>query len=220
MRKLFRSLILTMTVCVVGQLVSPVGSAFAYESEESLAEAPHGESEPHGEGESDEGVPLAAKTDLAVWSLVVFIAFILVLRKFAWGPLTEGLDKREAGIRQDIADAEAARVKAEQMLAEHQQKLDAVQDEVKEILAEARRDAEQTGQRIVSEAQGQTETMKNRALAEIERSKDQALKELFDAMAGQVATATEYVLGHGLNADDQDQLIQEAIAQLGNGAET
>ena len=118
------------------------------------------------------------------------------------------------------ADAEAARVKAEQMLAAHQQQLDAVQDEVKEILAEARRDAAQTGQRIVSEAQGQTDTMKNRALAEIERSKDQALKELFDAMAGQVATATEYVLGHGLNADDQDRLIQEALAQLGNGAET
>ena len=212
MRKLLRYLIMAMTVCVVGQLVLPLGNAFANESSGSSVDAADSE----GEG----SVPLDPKADLAIWSLVVFIVFILVLKKFAWGPLTEGLDKREAGIRQNIADAEAARVKAEEMLAAHQQKLDAVQDEVKEILAEARRDAEQTGQRIVSEAQGQTDTMKNRALAEIERSKDQALKELFDAMAGQVATATEYVLGHGLNADDQDQLIQEALAQLGSSTET
>ena len=64
--------------------------------------------------------------------------FVVVLKKAAWKPLIEGLDRREAKIRQDIAgSAEQARIKAEEMLAEHSKKrLDAVQDEIREILAD------------------------------------------------------------------------------------
>ncbi|MBT4864336.1 MAG: F0F1 ATP synthase subunit B [Planctomycetaceae bacterium] len=169
------------------------------------------EYEPH-----PEGVPMDPKLDLALWSFVTFVLFIIVLRVFAWTPIIEGLDKREGKIRQDIADAESARVKAEQMLAEHQQKLETVQDEVKEILAEARRDAEQARQNIAETAKAEADATKQRAIVEIERARDQALNELFDAMAGQVANATEYVLGNGLKPDDQDQLIQQALAQIGS----
>jgi F-type H+-transporting ATPase subunit b len=163
-----------------------------------------------------EGVPMNFKGDLALWSLVTFVLFIIVLRKFAWSPIVEGLDKREGKIRQDIADAESARVKAEQMLAEHQQKLETVQDEVKEILAEARRDAEQARQNIADTAKAEADATKQRAIVDIERARDQALNELFDVMAGQVATATEYVLGEGLKPGDQDKLIQQALAQIGS----
>lgn len=188
------------------------GRAFAFAADnETEGEGGAGEAE-----HPEEGVP-GFQRDLALWSLVVFILFVAVLGKFAWKPLVDALNERESRVRQDIAGAESARVKAEQMLAEHQQKLDAVQGEVKEILTEARRDAEKAGERIIADAQQQAEDTKNRAIAEIEQSKDLALQELFDAMAGQVATATEYVLGHGLNADDQDRLIQEALAELAGG---
>ena len=39
--------------------------------------------------------PLEFKTDLALWTAVVFLLLLAVLWKFAWGPLAEGLDKRE-----------------------------------------------------------------------------------------------------------------------------
>ncbi len=209
MRRLLVYFVMALAACAVFPLTTPSDVALAAGEDPVEAEAGHHE----------EGVPLGFKEDLAIWSLVVFIIFVSVLKKFAWGPLSEGLNKREQRIRQDIADAETARLKAEQMLREHQKKLDQVQDEVKEILAEARRDAEQAKQNILTVAQNEAETTKDRSIVEIERSRDQALKELFDAMAGQVATATEYVLGHGLQPEDQDRLIQEALAQLGNGAE-
>src|SRR5260221_7283456 len=82
--------------------------------------------------------------DLAVWTLITFVVFLIVLKKFAWVPLITGLDKRETSVLDNIANAEAARIKAEKMLAEHAVRLDKVQDEVREIVAEARRDAEHT----------------------------------------------------------------------------
>jgi F-type H+-transporting ATPase subunit b len=160
------------------------------------------------------GPPLAFKLDLAMWYLISFVLLLLILRKFAWGPLIEGLDKRESNIRNELAEAEAARVKAEQMLREHAQRLEAVEDEVKAIIEEARRDADRTKQDIIATAQKEAKTTQDRAIHEIERARDQALKELFDSMAGQVAGATEHVLGRALTGEDQDRLIEEALSQF------
>ena len=160
------------------------------------------------------GAPLGFKEDLALWSLVVFVVFILVLKKFAWKPLIAGLDQREARIRQDIDDAEAARVKAEVMLAEHAEKLSGVQEEVREIIAEARRDAEHTRNEIVAAAQQEAQTTRQRGIDDIERASNQALKELFDQVAEQVAAATEHVLERSLSDADHQRLIDEALAQV------
>lgn len=186
--------------------VSPLGAADE-ESHAKTGDAKSGD-------EHKTSVPMSFNGDLAIWSAIVFILFVVVLRLFAWGPLSEGLNKREAGIRNDIAAAEEGRKKAEQMLVEHQQKLDAVQDEVREIIAEARRDAEYTKNEIVAAAQQEAEAAKNRSISEIGRARDAALKELFDTMSTQVADATEHVLGRSLSGEDQDRLIQEALSQF------
>ncbi len=151
---------------------------------------------------------------LAIYTFVMFLLLVAILWKFAWGPIATALDKREENIRKDITDAEAARVKAEEMLAAHAEKLEKVQDEVREILAEARRDAEHTKQEIINVAQKEAEATKDRAIGEIDRAKDAALTELFDTMASQVTEATEHVLGRALNADDQERLIQDAMSQF------
>ena len=154
------------------------------------------------------------KADTALWSLVTFVVFVLVLRVFAWGPLTQGLDSREAHFRSQLAEAEAARIQAQNMLKEHAAKLEAVQDEVKAIIEEAKRDAEHTKNDIIETAQREAKVTQDRAIHEIERSKDAALKELFDTMSSQVASATEHVIGRSINGDDQTRLIDEALSQF------
>ena len=167
-------------------------------------------------GEEPPG-PITSKpgeVDLAVWSLIVFIVFVVVLKKLAWAPLSKALDERQSRIESDLQGAEEARVKAEQMLVEHQQKLDAVQDEVREIIAEARRDAETTKQDIIETAQKEAETMQNRAVGEIERARDAALKDLFDQVTTQVTQATETVVGRSLTGEDHSRLIDEALREI------
>lgn len=158
--------------------------------------------------------PIEWKTDLALWSLIVFVLFVAILKVFAWGPLSSALDSREARIKNDIAHAEEARIKAEKMLVEYQAKLAAAQDEILKTLAEARRDAEHTRQEMLAQAEKEVTATKERALAEIERTKDQALNELFNHMAGTVANATERVLGRALTDADQDRLIGDALAEF------
>lgn len=170
----------------------------------------------HGEAHAAPGAPLGFKGDLAIWSLVTFVIYIVVLKKAAWGPLIQGLDTREGRMKQQLADAESARVKAEAMLADHAKKLEKVQDEVKEILAEARRDAEHTKQDIVAAANKEAEATRKRAIDDIERARDVAMKDLFDFVSSNVIGATEHVLGRALSGDDQNRLVQDALSQMGS----
>jgi len=166
----------------------------------------------HGGGH-ETGVP-GFKTDLALWSLVVFVLFLLVLRKAAWAPLIQGLDKREAGIRMAIADAEENQRKSQALLAEYQQKLKAAEQTVQEMVAEAKRDAERTGQDLVATAQKEVTAIRNRARDDIQQAKDAALSEVFASVNRQVISATEQVLGRALSSSDQDRFVQEALSGI------
>jgi F-type H+-transporting ATPase subunit b len=217
MRSFLRAWIVASTACLFVWMSAEACRAAEEPNGKATAEAPsHGKAAEGGE-KPEEGVPMNLKKDLAFWSLVTFVIFIGLLGRFAWKPLIAALDKRESRIRDDISAAENARIKAEQMLAQHAQTLAKVQDEVRALLAQGRQDAERAKQEIVSEAQKEAEASKNRALHEIGRARDAALKDLFDVMASQVAQATEHVLGRSLSGGDQDRLIDEALAQFPRG---
>lgn len=180
--------------------------------EHAKSDATHHEA---GAGAHDSGVPgLVPTIDLVAWQVVVFVIFLGVLGKFAWGPLQAGLEKREAKIRQDIADAEAQRLKAEQLLKDYESRLSRTQDEVREILAEARRDADRTKQEIVAAAQQEAETTRRRAIEDIQRSKDHALSELFDFVSSNAMAVAEQVVQRSLKSEDHERLIRESLEQL------
>ena len=96
--------------------------------------------------------PSAWKTDLALWTAVVFLCLLAILAKYAWGPLAAALDKRERGIADQIAQAEAANQKAKDLLADYERKLADARDEVRGIVDQGRRDAEQLGREMLDKA--------------------------------------------------------------------
>jgi F-type H+-transporting ATPase subunit b len=224
MRKFCRAFVVGCAVCLSCMAAADVCRAAADEpardkvaAERKELAAERKETVAERKEAEEEGVPLDFKRDLAMWSGITFVIFVFLLARFAWKPLIAALDKRESRIRDDIAAAQDARVKSEQMLAEHAKTLAKVQDEVRALLAEGRRDAEHAKQDIIGEAQKEAEAAKQRALHEIGRARDAALKDLFDVMATEVAHATEHVLGRSLSGADQDRLIDEALAQFPRG---
>ena len=185
-------------------------------SQNSVLAADHGAHHSETDAPKEKGVPGMVPTgkDLPLWSLVTFVLMMLILGKFVWPSLNAGLIERERKIRQDIADAETNRHKTEAMVKEHEARLAKVQDEVREILAEARRDAEHARLEIATTAQKEAEATKQRAIAEIVRSKDQALAELFDFVSNNVLKATEQVIGRSLTGTDHERLVKESLSQL------
>ena len=178
------------------------------------ANAGHGANHDHiGEKDVDKH-PEEFRTDLAIFSALVFGLLAAGLYYTAWPKILGALEAREEGIRKAISDAEDAKMQAQAFMKEHKGRLEAIENEVKEVLAEARRDAEHTKLDIMQQAAVEAEATKNRAIAEINRAKDQAIDELFSTLAHQVSTATEQVVGRALTGADQERLVQEAVGQF------
>jgi F-type H+-transporting ATPase subunit b len=130
------------------------------------------------------------------------------------GSIFKGLDEREAKYRTMVEDTEADRDRALALLADYEAKLKAAQTEVDEIIAEARRDAERTKTDILAAAQKEAEVTRDRALSDIDRATDQAVAALFDHVRENVVAATEKVLMRSITGDDQQRLIDEALAEV------
>ncbi len=157
---------------------------------------------------------MGIKGDLSLFTIVAFVFFLVVLGKLAWKPMIEGLDKREAGIRKAIDDAEENRRKSEAMLADYQKKLREAEQTVQAMVAEARRDAERTSKDLIASAQKEVDQIRIRAREEIRQAKDTALAEVFSQINSQVILAAEHVLGRTLGDADQDRLVTEALAHV------
>ncbi|MCA9015884.1 MAG: F0F1 ATP synthase subunit B, partial [Planctomycetaceae bacterium] len=150
----------------------------------------------------------------ALWSFIVFVAFIVVLKAFAWGPLIQALDEREMRVVNAINTAESKQKESEELVREHARKIEAAQDEIQAMMVEARSDADRIRQDILEQARQEAESIKTHAIDEIERARELALKDLFDQMNGRVIDATEHVLGRALNESDRERLIEEALSQI------
>ncbi|HEY5316095.1 MAG TPA: F0F1 ATP synthase subunit B [Pirellulales bacterium] len=175
---------------------------------EQAASGGHAE---HAAGRPD---PLAVDLTLALSTLIIFLLLLIVLKKFAWGPIAAALDLRERTIAEHITLAEQTHEEGKKLLAQYEAKLTAAQDEVRAILEQARRQAEQAGQTLLAEARGEAQAEMQRAKREIETAKDQALIELSEMSADQAVGLAGKILGAKLDAADHRSLIEGALASF------
>jgi F-type H+-transporting ATPase subunit b len=158
--------------------------------------------------------PLAFRTDLAIWTLVVFVVLFGLLSYFAWPQIAAALDERERKIAENIAAAEAQLADAKRVLADHEARLAAAAGEVRALLEEARRDAEHTKSSIIAEARKAAEGEKERAILEIDRAKDGALHELAVHAANTAIDLAKTVTARELSTERNNELIRDAMAKL------
>ena len=178
-------------------------------------------SEGHGVGhEVHLGAPTTVtgpeefQTDLAIYTGVVFLILLAVLWKFAWGPIVVGLEKREQRIAENIAAAERAHEEAKLLLAEYDRKLAGAAEQVRTMLEEARKDAEQAKLEIIAEAKEAAKLEFERSRRELQRATDQALKELSERATNLAVDLAGKIVRAQLSQNDHARLVQEAMAEF------
>ena len=169
----------------------------------------------HGEGHAVAAPdPLTFGPDLALWTLGTFLLMAFILKSAAWKPIMEGLKAREEGITGSIAAADAKHEEAKALLADHQAKLAGTADEVKALLDEARRDAEQTKTDIVAEAKAAASSERERAVRDIDQARDSAVRQLAESSAGLAIDLAAKVVRQDLTAGRQSEIVKEALSRF------
>jgi F-type H+-transporting ATPase subunit b len=151
---------------------------------------------------------------LMVWTLITFGIAVFILWKFAFGPLQKIIDQRRTGIQESMDVAEETRAEAHRLLDEYKATLAKVRTEAEEILERSRTTGDHAKAEIMAEAKAQSERVLAQAHEQIERDTQAAIRELKGQIAEFTALATEKVVTGGLNAADQQRLIDEALAEL------
>lgn len=157
------------------------------------------------------GSPMDFRFDLAVWTFVVFLLLIFVLGKFAWGPIKEGLEKRELGIAAMIDEAQRNQKKAAEQLLAYEKKLAAAADEVREMAAQAKRDAEAMSQKIIADAQATASAKLQKGVEDIESAKNAALAEIAEKSVNTAVKLASNIVRREIRGDDHAALIREAV---------
>jgi F-type H+-transporting ATPase subunit b len=163
---------------------------------------------------------LEVQSPLAIWTLVVFVCLMLVLRKYAWGPLLKALHEREAHLEHVLLDSEKARNEAEALAEKHRKELSRAADEVRALIDQARKEAEASAASILQKAQAEAEASRHRAEREIAGARDQALMEIWSKTADLAVSVAGKVLSKELVESDHRRLVEVAMGELpANGRE-
>jgi F-type H+-transporting ATPase subunit b len=216
-----RPTILTLGLLAFALALAPAPRAAAAEEphKTEAAKAGHaaGAAAPGEAGGHAKPNILELKPSLALATLIVFGVLLLVLWKFAWGPLSKALHDREHHHEELLKQAEGSYLESQRLLAEHKAQMAQAADQVRALLDEARRDAEANAQTIVQRAQAEAEDSRNRARREIETARDQALVEIWTRSADLAVSVAGKVLARELTPDDQRRLVEAAAAELPAG---
>ncbi len=149
---------------------------------------------------------------LFFWQTLLFLLLLFLLRKYAWKPILNAVEKRESSIEDALNSAAKAREEIEQLKSDNDRILKEARVERDTILKEAREIKES----IISEAKEKAGTEANKiieqAREQIENQKMAALTELKNQVADMSIQIAEKILREELGSQDKHSaLVQEQM---------
>lgn len=164
-----------------------------------------------GAEHASSGLPLGLSLQAFIIQLITFIFVFLLLKKFAFGPITRMLEVRrktiEDGVRlgrklekeQAKLDEEVARITRE---ARH---------EADRIIAAGHKDARQAVREAEKSAQVKAERILKDAEERIHEESEHARRKLEKDLVGLVSEATETIVGEKVDAAKDAELVKKAM---------
>jgi F-type H+-transporting ATPase subunit b len=180
----------------------------------NAAGAEHGADAEHSGAHGPEYQLMTLDAMTAIWTIVVFVLLLILLRAAAWNPIQKVLVDREKFITDSLAQAKADREAAEARLTEYEARLQAAGKEAAAIVDEARRDGSVLKQREEAKGRDEAEQIVARAKREIELATDSAVKELYARSAKLATDIAARVIRKELDAAQHERLIAESIEEL------
>lgn len=149
-----------------------------------------------------------------VWASVAFLLVLLILKRFAWGPILNGLNERAESIAQSLSQAEKARNEIAALKSDNEKLLQEARNERDAILKEAR----ELKDNIVSEAKGQAKAEAEKIVADtreaVNNEKQAAMAELSAHVASLSLDIAEKVVRKHLSDDaNQKDLVQTLLKE-------
>jgi len=154
---------------------------------------------------------------LTLWAAITFLVLLVVLSKFAWGPIVKMLDEREKSISEAIESAKKERAEAEKLLASQKDALAKATREAAEIAKRNQDEVEKLRQELTAKARKEAEELVASARKQITEEKSKAAAELRGMVADLAIDAASKLVKASLDERTQRQLVEDYLKQLPTG---
>src|SRR5687768_3864086 len=151
---------------------------------------------------------------LYIWTILTFLVLLTLLARFAWRPLLQALEERQAQIRKSLDDAEQARQELERVQHESAQVIARARVEADAIVSQGRADAERLRQELRENARAEAATVLRNAEKQIELQTLQAVRQIRSEAVDLSVMIAEKLIGRHLSKEDNERLIARAIDEF------
>jgi F-type H+-transporting ATPase subunit b len=151
---------------------------------------------------------------LFIWTILTFLILLALLAKFAWNPLLQALDARQASIRKALDDARKAKQELEGIHAESAKLLAQARSEAAEIVSRSRSDADRFREEMKDKARTEAAGLIRNAERQIELETTRALQQIRQEAVDISIGIASKLLQRNVSKEDNERLIAETFQQL------
>ena len=156
---------------------------------------------------------------LSLWTVVIFLALLGVLWKFAWGPILAAAATRETRIQQALDEAASRQAEAIKLMEQQKAQLADARRQVQEIISEGKTAGERLRRELEEKARAEAQSIVERARKDITREKDAALDELRRESVELALAAAAKLMERKLDTQTDRELVLGYIDELSNNRE-
>jgi F-type H+-transporting ATPase subunit b len=160
------------------------------------------------------GGPLSPDPGLMIWTVLIFVLLLLVLKRFAWPALLGAVEAREKALEAQIAEAEKNRAEAAALLAEHKKLMADAKGQAHSLLTESRALADKERALALEKTKQEQQELLARARREIEAERDRAVAELRREAVDLSIAAASKLVGTRLDSETDRKLVADYLATL------
>lgn len=148
---------------------------------------------------------------LLLAQIVNFLILLFVLYKFAYGPILKMLEERTDKIEKGLKDADESHKKLAEIVQKEKEVMAEARKEAQAIIVKAEEQAKKSKDGIAIEAKAQAEKIMQDTEKKIEEEKNKMLAEVKGEISNLVIIATEKIISQKLDTAKDKELIEKAI---------
>jgi len=145
--------------------------------------------------------------DPTFWVAIAFVIFVALAFKPLKNAMMGGLDKKIAAIKAEVDEAARLREEAQSLLAEYERKQAKGAKHAEEIVAAARKDAEESKTRAEVELQEALVRQEKASLLKIEQAEEKAIQEVRSMAVELAITAATKLITERVEGKAGDALM-------------
>ncbi|MES2309570.1 MAG: F0F1 ATP synthase subunit B [Verrucomicrobiota bacterium] len=145
---------------------------------------------------------------------IIFVVLAFLLKKYAFGPIQEVLEKRRIEIAESLSNADKIKKELAEAESTRKELIKKAQDQASLMISEAQKRATEQGEKKLQEAVAEAESVIRKGRESISLDREKMLADLRKEVVALVVETTSKVSGKVLSIDDQNRLKDETVKQL------